>query len=351
MNRFIKIGESEMKNVFTGGLYSAGKLFVATALLLLSWAPVNAGDVINCAYPYWFGFAPTHVAQNLGYFAEEDLEVKWVFENDRANVYPGLHNGDIDCTMRTIGEHMSRPLTADSNLVVIGVIDVSVGADGVIGAPDINSVTDLVGKVFAGEINHPGTVMLAYALKEAGYSLSDVDLRLIATDDGQAVFEDSEVAALATWEPMMSEIVANTSRKGSKILLSSKDFKGLITDVVIANKSSYEGNREKYAKLMRGIYRAIDLYNSDPEKFLASAAPTYDVTPDVMKGDLGGVYYTTYEDALEFFGVGGRKSKLKDVVDGLTDINIELDLMDGPIAYEVMVDPTLTEGLFDGHNR
>ena len=247
MNRFIEIGESEMKNVFTGGLYSAGKLFVATALLLLSWAPVNAGDVINCAYPYWFGFAPTHVAQNLGYFAEEGLEVKWVFENDRANVYPGLHTGDIDCTMRTIGEHMSRPLTADSNLVVIGVIDVSVGADGVIGAPDINSVTDLVGKVFAGEINHPGTVMLAYALKQAGYSLSDVDLRLIATDDGQAVFEDSEVAALATWEPMMSEIVANTSRKGSKILLSSKDFKGLITDVVIANKSSYEGNREKYA--------------------------------------------------------------------------------------------------------
>ena len=43
--------------------------------------------------------------------------------------------------------------------------------------------------------------------------------------------------------------------------------------------------------------------------------------------------------------------KLKDVVDGLTDINIELDLMDSPIAYEVMVDPTLTEGLFDGHKR
>ena len=328
-----------------------GNLICAIGMLLLTWSHASAGDVINCAYPYWFGFAPTHVAQDLGYFKEEGLEVTWVFENDRANVYPGLHAGDIDCTMRTIGEHMSRPLTADSNLVVIGVIDVSVGADGVIGAPGINTVTDLVGKVFAGEINHPGTVMTAFALKQAGHSLSDVDLRLIATDDGQAVFEDPKVAALATWEPMMSEIVRNTSRKGSKILLSSKDFNGLITDVVIANKTSYQNNPEKYAKLMRGIYRAIDLYNSDPDTFLKSAAPTYDVTPDIMKGDLSGVYYTTYEDALEFFGVGGRESKLKQVIDGLTDINIELDLMDAPIAYEVMVDPTLTDGLFDGHKR
>jgi len=312
---------------------------------------VAAADKIKCAYPFWFGFAPTHVAQELGYFAEEDLEVSWVFDNDRANVYPALDGGDVDCTMRTIGEHMSRPLTEDSNLVVVGVIDVSVGADGVVGAPGIDKVTDLTGKVFAGEINHPGTVMVAHALKEAGHSLGEVDMRLVATDDPSAVFEDSEVAAVATWEPMLSEIVANTSREGSHILLSSKDFNGLITDVVIVNKQSYEANREKYAKLMRGIYRAVDLYNTDPEKFLAVAAPTYDVTPEAMKGDLGGVYYTTYEDALEFFGVGGQPPKLGSVIDSLNEINVDLDLMDKPIGFDVMVDPTLTEGLFEGHKR
>ena len=310
-----------------------------------------AAEKIKCAYPFWFGFAPTQVAEKLGYFAEEGLEVSWVFDNDRANVYPALDGGDIDCTMRTIGEHMSRPLTPDSNLVVIGVIDVSVGADGVVGAPGINKVTDLIGKVFAGEINHPGTVMVAHALKQAGHSLSEVDMRLIATDDASAVFEDSEVAAVATWEPMLSEIVRNTTRTGSHILVSSKDFNGLITDVVIVNKQSYAANREKYAKLMRGIYRAVDLYKKDPDKFLEVAAPTYDVTPEAMKGDLGGVYYTSYEDALEFFGVGGKTPKLGAVINSLNEINVDLDLMDKPIAFEVMVDPTLTDGLFTGHKR
>ncbi len=329
----------------------AASSLLATAAVLGPMSAAPAEDRIRCAYPYWFGFAPVPVAMELGYFAGEGLEVETVFDNDRANVMPGLETGDLDCTMRTIGEHMSRPLTADSDLVVIGVIDVSVGADGVVGAPGIDSVTDLVGKTFAGEINHPGTVMTAHALKQAGHSFDDVNVRLIATDDGQAVFEDPEVAALATWEPMLSEIVANTSRKGSKVLLSSADFNGLITDVVIVNKSDYEANREKYAGFMRGIYRAVDLYNRDPDAFLAAAAPSYDVTPDQMKADLAGVYYTSYEDALEFFGVGGQAPKLKDVVEALNVINVDLDLMDAPITYEAMVDPTLTDGLFDGRTR
>lgn len=332
-------------------VFAAGVALAAVSLVVHAPAARAQEDVIRCAYPYWFGFAPTPVARDMGYFEEEGLEVTTVFDNDRANVMPGLEIGDIDCTMRTIGEHMSRPLTADSNLVVIGVIDVSVGADGVVAAPEINEVSDLVGKVFAGEINHPGTIMTAHALKQAGYDFNeDLEVRLIATDDASAVFEDPEVAAVATWEPMLSEIVANTSREGSKVLLSSADFNGLITDVVIVNKADYEANREKYAKFMRGIYRAVDLYNKDPEKFLEVAAPNYDVTPDQMKADLGGVYYTSYEDALEFFGIG-QDPKLKDVVDGLNAINVDLDLMDQAIPYEAMVDPTLTEGLFDGKTR
>ena len=91
----------------------------------------------------------------------------------------------------------------------------------------------------------------------------------------EAVFEDPAVAAVATWEPMLSEIVANTSRKGSKVLLSSADFNGPITDVVTVNKSDYEANREKYSEFMRGIYRAVDLYNNDEAAFLAAAcSPT-----------------------------------------------------------------------------
>lgn len=313
-------------------------------------SPAMAQDTISCAYPYWFGFAPVPVAMAMGYFEEEGLEVTTVYDNDRANVMPALESGDLDCTMRSIGEHMSRPLEADSNLVVIGTIDVSIGADGVVAAGDIQSVEDLVGKTFAGEVNHPGTVMTAYALQQAGHSFDEVDLRLIATDDSAAVFEDESVAAVATWEPMMSEIVANSSREGAHILLDSSDFNGLITDIIIVRKDDYEANPEKYAKFLRGVYRAVDLFNSDPNKFLEMAAPAFEVEPDQMAIDIQGLTFTSYEDAVEFMGAGGPET-LKPIVASLNDINVALDLMDAPIPYEAMVDPTLLSTLWDGHTR
>ncbi len=79
----------------------------ALALALIAATPVapaKAAELIKCAYPYWFGFAPTMVAEKIGYFAEEGVEVTWVFDNDRANVYPALDTNEINCTMRTIGE-------------------------------------------------------------------------------------------------------------------------------------------------------------------------------------------------------------------------------------------------------
>ena len=314
-------------------------------------AQVEEPDTIRCVFPFWFGFAPVHVASNLGYFEEEGLTVTTAFDNDRANVLPAMERGDLECTMRTIGEHMSRPLTPDSNSTVIGTIDVSVGADGVVAAPDINSVEDLVGKVFAGEINHPGTVMTQFALNEAGYSIDDVEMRLINTDDSSAVFEDPDVAAVATWEPMMSNIVDSTAKSGSKILLSSANFEGLITDVIIVQSEDLTANPEKYQKFLRGIYRAVDLYNEDPDAFLAAAAPAYDVTPEEMAADLGGVQYTSYEDTLEFMGSPESPGKLAEVFDSLNAINLQLDLQDETLSYDNHVDGSLLTDLFEGETR
>ena len=324
----------------------------STLLIALFWsAQVQAADTIRCTFPFWFGFAPVFVAQDLGYFEEEGLEVTTAFDNDRANVLPAIDSGDLDCTMRTIGEYMSRPRKPDTSGIVIGTIDVSVGADGVVAGPEIKSVTDLIGKTFAGEINHPGTVMTQHALAQQGHSLDDVDIRLIATDDSVAIFEDESIAAVATWEPMMSIIVKNTAREGSHILLSSKDFGGLITDVIIVRSDDYKANPEKYAKFLRGIFRAIDFYNKDPDKFIAMSAPKFNVEDAEMKEALEGVQYTTYEDSVEFLGNSEKPGKLKGIFDSLNDINIQLDLQDGALNYADHIDASLHNGLFGGKTR
>lgn len=322
---------------------------LATAIAV-SPGTVFAAETINCVFPFWFGFAPVFVAQEKGYFADEDLEVTTAFDNDRANVLPAMDTGSIDCTMRTIGEDMSRPRTADTTGTVIGTIDISVGADGVVAGPDINSVEDLIGKTFAGEINHPGTVLVQHALAQMGKSINDVNMKLIATDDSAAVFEDPSVAAVATWEPMMSSIVKGTSREGSKILISSADYEGLITDVIIVRSENFNENPAKYAAFLRGIYRAVDLYNSDPAEFVAISAPFFSVPEEEMTEALTGVKYTSYEDAVAYMP-GDGNGKLREVFDAFNGINLSLDLQDAALDYAPYVDGSLLAGLFDGKTR
>ena len=327
-----------------------GPMAVAAAVAL-GPAPASATDTIRCIFPFWFGFAPVFVAQKEGYFESEGLEVTTAFDNDRANVLPAMANGSIECTMRTVGESMSRPRRPDTTGTIIGTIDISIGADGVVAAGDIQSVEDLIGKTLAGEINHPGTTLVQYALSKVGKSIDDVNLQLIATDDSAAVFEDPDVAAVATWEPMMGTIVKNSSREGAHLLLTSADYEGLITDVIIVRTDDFQANPEKYAKFLRGIYRAIDLYVADPDRFIAISAPFYDTPAADMKKDLAGVKYTTYEESVSYLPSADGDGKLKEVFDAFNDINMTLDLQDAVLEYRPYVDGSVLVGLFDGHVR
>ncbi len=331
------------KSLITG----AGAAAIA---LTVSVSSAKAEDTISCVFPFWFGFAPVFVADKMGYFAEEELTVTWAFDNDRANVLPALETGAIDCTMRTIGESMARPRTSDTSGVIIGTIDISVGADGVVAGPGIETVEDLVGKTFAGEINHPGTVLTQFALNEIGKSVADLDIRLINTDDSIAVFEDDSVAAVATWEPMLSQIVNNTSREGSKVLLDSGDYEGLITDIILVRTDDYQENPEKYAKFLRGIYRAIDVYVADADEFIALSAPEFGVPEAEMKEALAGVKYTTYEETLEYMPMSGD-GKLREVFDSFNEINMSLELQDAPLPYAPYIDGSLLPDLFEGKTR
>src|SRR5262245_36290954 len=99
----------------------------ATAVAGAAPASQNLGvqdDTINCAYPFWPGFAPVHLALQLGYFAEEGLTVTETFDDDRAHVMSALESGEIQCDMRPIGEHQGRPRTPQTQGTIIGTIDV-----------------------------------------------------------------------------------------------------------------------------------------------------------------------------------------------------------------------------------
>ena len=329
----------------------------ATVALLLAaivayTAPAGADDRIAAMFPTWPGYAPVMVAEELGYFKEEGLDLTWRFEDDRSVVMAAMARGDIDLDMRTVGEHQGKPRDASTPGVIIGTIDVSLGGDGVVVDQSIRSAADLKGKIFASEPNVPARLLIQVVLKKQGLTLNDVKLKEVATADSITVFSDPSIAGLATYEPYLSQLLKLTSRPGAKILVSSKDFPGIITDIITARNDALAENPEKFRKFLRGVYRAIDFYKKDPQKFVELAAPYFSMSPDDVKAVLdSSLVYTSYEDAVDYLGKPGAPGKLYGLFDEVMQLNLEYGAAVTKLDANQQIDNTLITGLFDGKTR
>ncbi len=326
-------------------------LSAAAAFALLASA-AQADDKIRILCPTWPGFAPIHAARDLGYFKEEGLEVDVKFEDDRANVMAAMARGDIDMDLRTVGEHQGRPRDDKTPGVIIGTIDQSLGGDGVIADAAIKSAADLKGKLVAAEINIPARLILQLELKKAGLTLKDVQLKDIATADTGAVFADKSIAAVATYEPFMTQALKSSGREGAKVLYSSKDTPGLITDIITANQADLAANPEKYRKFLRGVYRAIDYSKKEPRKYAELVAPAFNLKPedieDIVKGSIA---YTTFEDASAYLGKPGGTGTLHQIFDTVMALNLENGAADTKLVATQQINNTVIDKLFDGKKR
>jgi len=310
-----------------------------------------ADDTISCAYPFWPGFAPVHLAQELGYFAEEGLTVNETFDDDRSNVLPALERGDIQCDMRTVGEHQGRPRTPETQGTIIGTIDISLGGDGVVADGSIKTAADLKGKVFAAEPNVPARLLAQLALKEHGLTFADLEVRDIASADAIAVFADPEVAAAATYEPTLTQALKASNKEGAHILVSSKDYPGLITDVIVARTDDLKANPEQYRKFLRGVYRAIDYFKTNHAEAIKIMAPHFKLSPEEYEELLVNLEYTPYEEAVEYLGTSGQRGKLHDLFDTVMQLNIENGAADVKLDSNQQIDNSIITDLFKDHKR
>jgi NitT/TauT family transport system substrate-binding protein len=310
-------------------------------VLAFAATEARAADTIRILTPTWLGFAPVLVAKDLGLFAKDGLEVDMKFEDDRSNVMAAMARGDIDMDMRTVGEHQGRPRDASTPGVIIGTIDKSVGGDGVIADGSINSVADLKGKTVAAEPNIPARLLLQLALKEKGLTLKDLAIKDIATADTAAVFADSSIAAVATYEPFMSQAVKAITQRNPKILVSSKDS-DIIIDIISVRQDDLKAHPEKYAKFLKDVYAAIDYYRTNPADYIKLAAPHFNLSEQDVKDILdGSLAYTPFSEAHDYIGDPGKPGKLYGIFDTVMGLNLENGAADNKLTAAQEIDPSV----------
>jgi NitT/TauT family transport system substrate-binding protein len=316
------------------------------SLAILATGPARAADSILMMAPTWLGFAPVHVANDLGCFKEKGLEVEYKFEDDRSNVMAAYANGDIEVDMRTVGEHQGRPRDASTPGIIIGTIDESTGGDGVITDGAVKTVADLKGRIVAAEPNIPARLLLQMELKKAGLTLKDLNIKDIATADTAAVFADSSIAAIASYEPFMSQALKVAGRPEARVMFSSSDYRGIIIDVITARQDDLAANPQKYANFLDCVYKAVDYSKAEPDKYAEMAAAHYGLTPAEVKEILAtSLTYTNLEEAKTYLGKKGERGTLHDIFDTVMQLNLENGAADNNLDSNQQIDNSVINTL------
>jgi NitT/TauT family transport system substrate-binding protein len=321
---------------------------VAFAALAGSSAQAAVGNPtkVTCMYPVWVGFGPVHLANELGYFKEEGLEVEEILDDDMPNAIAAMERGDIDCYLRTVGEYQGLGRRKETQGIIIGTIDMSTGGDGWAADQSIKSVCDLKGKSIAVEPNLPARLIMQMALKkECNLSIKDTTLADIAAADAIGIFSDPKVAAVGTYEPVLSQVVAAHKERGAHILVSSKDQKDLILDIIMAHTGELKANPDKYVKFLRAIYRAIDYFNSNQEAAIPIIAKQFSITADDFKATLPNFRYTPLAEAKDFIGTVDKEGRVYEVFNETMDLNLEFGSSDVKLNPEDHIDRSIINKL------
>lgn len=323
--------------------------FAAALALGLTAGAAHAEDnKIRVLAPTWTGYAPVFVAMDKGYFKELGVDVEMKFEDDRSNVLAAMTRGDIEVDMRTVGEHQGRPRDASTPGVIIGTIDLSVGGDGVIADGSIGSVKELKGKTVAIEPNVPARILLQLALKKEGLSLDDVKLKEIMTQDTVAVFADKSIDAIGTYEPVMSQALTSQTQRNGKLLVSSKDS-DIIIDIIDVRQDDLKKNPVKYQKFLTGIYKAVDLYKTDPAEFIKLAAPHYNLSEKEVKEIFDtSLQFTDKAAAAAMIGTAEKPGKLYEIFDTVMQLNLDYKSADVKLDARQQIDPSVMTAIAGG---
>jgi len=261
---------------------------VAAFLLLIASTLVHAGPQATLGVVNWIGYGPIYCAVANGYYKKYDADVKLVTFSDNSLMSGALEGRELDASTLTY----DQVITASAKgwrLKVVMPLDYSVGGDAIIANSAVRSVKDLRGRKVAFQPLSPSDFLLGYALSQVG--LSQKDIRPInSTPEGViAIMATGAVDAGVTYQPSVSAILKLDGGQRYHVLLSSREARGMITDVLVVREDTIASNPRLVEGLIRGTLDGLTFMQREPNKAIAIIAKSLEIGPSEVQAQLPNV--------------------------------------------------------------
>jgi NitT/TauT family transport system substrate-binding protein len=158
-------------------------------------------------------------------------------------------------------------------------VDYSVGGDAILASAQIQSIKDLKGRKVAFMSASPSDFLLGYALAKGGLSQRDVQPVNTTPEGVVGIMAGGSADVGVSYEPNVSVIVKSGGGKRFHVLLSSREARGMITDVLVLKASVIAKKPQLVDGLIRGTMDGLAFMKAEPAKATAIIAKTLEITP------------------------------------------------------------------------
>jgi NitT/TauT family transport system substrate-binding protein len=213
----------------------------------------------------WIGSEPLYLARDLQQLDREAVQL--VEYPSASEVSRAFRNQAIDGMVISLDELFLLAVDGLQPKVVV-VVDVSHGADVVVGRSGMRAMKDLRGKRVAVESGALGAFVLSRALTLNAMQASDVNIVHLESNEHPAAFERGQVDGAVTFDPFRTKLL----HAGARTLFDSSQIPGEIVDLLAVRASVLEKNPRAVQALLTGWFKALDYLAHEPKDAAARMA-------------------------------------------------------------------------------
>lgn len=230
-----------------------------------------SGREMRVARYYWPGMYWVEIAEQKGWFRQAGLNVTLIDTNP--DYYASLEAtaaGALDTNAFYLFDLM-RFVARGVDLVMVVNTDLSNGTEGLVARPEIESVRQLRGR----KIGLPLGTNLEYELGEVlarhGLTVGATTLVDLPAEKAVAALAKRKVDAILTWEPFVTEAVAEGGRK----LFDTSDIHGLSTVGYVFSRKFIRERPADVRAFLKVWHRTTRFIKEHPEEAFAIIANIY----------------------------------------------------------------------------
>ena len=267
-------------------------VLACVALALVAGCARESEPPLRIGTNVWIGSEPLYLARELG---QLDPKVVQLVEYPSASeVLRAFRNQAIDGMVISLDELFG--LAADGlQPRIILAVDVSHGADVVVGRPGMRTMKDLKGKRVAVEGGALGAFVLSRALALSGMRPSDVSIVHLESNEQSSAFEKGEVDGAVTFDPFRAQFL----RAGATTLFDSTQIPGEIVDIVAVRAPVLDKQPKAVRALLAGWFEAIDYLNREPKDAARRMGVRQQASGEQFLETLQGLHIPSREENLQ----------------------------------------------------